>query len=237
MQVFTPIQAKSVAEQRAAKDAFRAKGLADITEELLQEKKEAELEFNATMERQKLQAQVFIDETSERKNLLAKEVERLEKRRQEALKPPLVKAEDIHSISEALHARKLELDAQEIKNEDASRSLMHKLDIVSTTEQDLSQREKRLKVKELGAETQRMQVAKDAKRITLQLQSFVKMTEEKETEIAFKQSELDARTNLIKQTEDGFVTREKEIQAAMRLLADQRLLLEKGFKELRLIQL
>lgn len=233
MQVFSPVQAKSAAEQRTAKDALRAKGLAEITGELLKEKNEVELEFSATMERHRASAQAWFDGNNEKKNSLTKEVERLESRRQEALKPPLIKAEDIHSISEALHARKLELDLQQAENEDATRLLMTRLDTLSTNEEDFKQREKRLKVKEMGIETQRTKLAKDARKITLQLQSFLTMTEEKETDIAFKQSALDARTNLIEQTEKRFVAREQEIQAAMRLLADQRLLLEKGFIELR----
>lgn len=236
MRVFTPTQAKSAAEERTAKDALRAKNIAEITQELIKTKDEIEIEFANTMKQQQEVAEKWFEDNTYRKNALIQEVEILEVRRKRALMPPLIKAEDIHSTSEALHARKLELDLQQSENEEESRILMQRLDEVSTREHDIDQREKRLKVKELGCETQSNQIAKDAKRLALQMADYQRQVDEKQTDFAYRESEMDARNNLLDERERGYVIRENEIQASMRLLADQRLLLEQGFKELRLKQ-
>lgn len=236
MQVFTPAQAKIAAEQRTSKDALRAKGLADITKELLKEKELAETEFKATMEQHKKDAEDWFKENFNKKDTLLKEIEKLEKRKQEALSPLLINAEDIHSTQEALASRELIVQQKETEIEEEARSLMHKLDKVADIKQSLDERENRVKRQELGNETQRNQIANDAKKITVQLQEFLAITSQKETDIAFERSELDARKNLLDEVEKGFIEREKEIEAAKRLLADQRVLLEKGFKELELKQ-
>ncbi len=233
MQVFTPAQAKSAAEERTAKDALRAKGLAEITKELLKEQEKAERDFELTLRQQREAMFIFMEESRIKKDALEKEVLRLEDRRKKALIPPLIKAEDIHSVQEELHARKLVLDLQESEQEESSRLLMRRLDELSTQKQDLDSREQRVKRMELGAETQRNQVAQDAKHLGLQLADFQRRTEEKETEFAYRQSELDAQANLQREIELSFVKREEEIQASMRLLADQRILLDQGFSELR----
>lgn len=236
IQVFSPAQAKSVGEQRIAKDALRAKGLAEITDEVLKEKKDAEEAFAFSMKRQQQEADEWFKNNLKEKQALTEEVERLEQRRKDALSPLLIKEEDIHSVQEALNARELTVQQQEIENGEVARTLMRKIDAVQDQQQSLDEREKRVVRQEQGAEFQKNQIIKDAKRLTVQLSEFEARMSLKETEIAYKQSELDARTNLIEEKEKGFFTREQEVQAAMRLLTDQRILLEKGFKELRLKQ-
>ena len=233
MQVFTPAQAKSAAEERTAKDALRAKGLAEITKELLKEQEKAERDFELTLRQQREAMSIFMEESRIKKDALEKEVVRLEDRRKKALIPPLIKAEDIHSVQEELHARKLVLDLQESEQEESSRLLMRRLDELSTQKQDLDSREQRVKRMELGAETQKNQVAESAKLLGRQIAEFTQRAEEKELEFAHKQSELDATANLQSEIDRGFIKREEEIQASMRLLDDQRILLQKGFNELR----
>ena len=233
MQVFTPAQAKSAAEERTAKDALRAKGLAEITKELLKEQEKAERDFEQTLRQQREAMSIFMEESRIKKDALEKEVVRLEDRRKKALIPPLIKAEDIHSVQEELHARKLVLDLQESEQEESSRLLMRRLDELSTQKQDLDSREQRVKRMELGAETQKNQVAESAKLLGRQIAEFTQRAEEKELEFAHKQSELDATANLQSEIDRGFIKREEEIQASMRLLDDQRILLQKGFNELR----
>lgn len=233
MKVFTPAQSKSVGEDRVAKDARRATVIADITKELLEEKTKAEIEFEESMTRQREEAEKWYTETLKGRNELEKEVKILEERRRLALMPPLIKAEDIHSVEEELWARKLEVDLKENDNEDASRALMVRLDEVSERELDLNGREKRIKQMEQGAEIQKNQVATNAKKLSLRIDDFEKRVIETETNLAFQQSELDAKTNLYAEKERMYEEREVEIQAAKRLLADERLLLDKGFEELR----
>lgn len=233
MQIFTPAQAKGASEERLAKDARRAQALADTTNDLLKANADAERLFEETMAKQREETEQWFAENVARKKALADEVERLEKRRKEALMPPLIKAEDIHSVSDALHARKLELDLQEQENEETSRLLMRRLDEVSERELDLNKREKQVKRMEHGAELQRDQVAQDAKRLSRQIAEFQEKVETTQADFAFKESELDARKNLYDQNDLLLVEREKEIEAGKRLLADQRLLLDKGFEELR----
>ena len=233
IQVFTPAQSRSAAEERTAKDALRAKGLAEITKELLKERTDAERTFEQVMANQRLEMEQWLQESTAKKNTLEKEVLRLEKRRKEALIPLLIKAEDIHSVQEELHARKLVLDLQESEQEESSRLLMRRLDELSTQKQDLDSREQRVKRMELGAETQKNQVAESAKLLGRQIAEFTQRAEEKELEFAHKQSELDATANLQSEIDRGFIKREEEIQASMRLLDDQRILLQKGFNELR----
>lgn len=236
MQVFTPSQAKSAAEQRTSKDALRAKGLAEITKDLLKEKEDAERSFDLSLKRQQKESKEWFEANLTQKKALEEEVSRLEERRKEALMPLLIKEEDIQSVQEALKARELMVQQRELENEETARNLMRKIDAAQDQKQTLDERESRLQRQEQGAEFQRNQIVSDARRLTIQLSDFERRMVEKETEIAYKQSELDARTNLISDKEKGFVGREKKIEAAKRLLADQRLLLEKGFKELRLKQ-
>lgn len=233
MKVFSPAQARTANEERIAKDALRAKNVAEVTQELLQTKADVEKEFEETMARQRLETEEFFNQTNEKKRILEREVLELEERRKQALMPPLIKAEDIHSISEALHARGLELDYRESENEEDSRVLMRRLNEVAEQQQSLDERDARVKRLEKSTEAQRVQTAQGVQRLNKQMEDFRIRVEEKETVFAFKQSEMDAKENLLDEREKGFVARETEIQNAVRLLADHRLLLEKGFIELR----
>lgn len=233
MQIFSPTQVKTEAEKRTAQDMLRAKNIASVTTELIKAKEEAEKSFEKTMKLQREEAELWYTQNVTRKNELKKELEELEQKRKEALSPLLIKAEDIKSAQQEIHARKLELDAREAELEEDSRLLMQKLDQCSTTEHDLNEREKKVKRMELASEAQKNLVAKEMKQFNLQLEQFQKESEERETEFAYRQSELDARKNLADERDKSFIEREKEIRAAQRLLADQRLLLEQGFEELR----
>lgn len=233
LKVFTPAQARSMGEQRIARDSMRATSLAETTKELLDMKKEVEKSFDDEMKRQRETTEKWFEETSLRKNELLKEVEKLEDRRKKALLPPMIAAEDIHSTEEALWARKLELDSRSSEVEEESRFLMAKLDANSSKEQDLDEREKRMKVMELGVETQRNQISQELKQFNIKLVEFNNKIEEKEKEFAYRDSELDARKNLYDENDRSLIAREKEMESAHRLLADQRLLLSKGFEELR----
>ncbi|MDE2101559.1 MAG: hypothetical protein KGL39_30215 [Patescibacteria group bacterium] len=233
MKIFSPTEAKAAAEERADKDLRRASTIADTTKELLEMKAQTEREFAETLERQKKEAAAFHEEQLAKKKELEREVERLEKRRKEALMPLLIKEEDIHSVQEALHARELVVARKETEQEEESRALMRRLDEVSSKEQELSEREARTKRIEQGAEFQKNQVAADARRLGIQLADFQKMVEDKEIAFAYRQSELDAQAKLQQEKEQLFIQREKEIAAGKRLLEDQRSLLAKGFEELR----
>lgn len=233
MRVFTPAEAKNAADIRLNKDASRAQNILEATREILAAKNEAERSFEETMKKQQDIAAAWFEETTTKKNAVLREVERLEDRRRKALKPPLIKAEDIHTFEEKLWARKLELDALEDEHETRGRELMQRLDECSTQQNDLDKREKRIKIMELATEDQKNKVASDLRHLNMQLAEFYKTKEEAEMALAFQKSELDAQAKLQKEKEDGFIERENEIQAAMRLLADQRFLLEKGFEELR----
>lgn len=233
MKIFTPTQSKSEAEQRASTDALRAKNLADITRELITEKNEAEASFDQTMKKQQEVSDIWFKDNLSRKQELETEVAKLEKRRKEALSPLLIKEEDIQSVQELLTARELSITAKETENEEESRLLMRKMDEFSHREQDLSKKEKRIQAWEQGVETQRNQSVLELKAMNTRMEEFQKRVEEKESEFAYRQSEIDALTNLQAEKEKGFVDREKEIASSMRLLTDQRLLLSKGFEELR----
>lgn len=196
-------------------------------------KAETEIEFEEAMKRQRQEAETWFKETTAKKEELAKEVGRLEKRRQEALMPLLIKSEDIHSVEEALLAQKLQIEAQALENEENSRLLMQKLDDSSSKEQDIEERTKRLKRLEQATEAQRNLAAEELKQFNAHIEEFQKKSEERETQFAYRQSELDALENLYKEREKGFEMREQEIEASKRLLNDGRILLEKGFEELR----
>jgi chromosome segregation ATPase len=230
--VFTPTQAKIAAEQRTSKDAIRAKEIATITQELLKEKEEIERSFQETIVRQQKIAEQLYEENVAKKKELEAQVEKLEKRRTDALMPLLIKEEDIQSTQDSIRARQLELDERAASLEDEQRVLMRRLDEVSSRIQDLDAREKRVKQMEQGAEFQRNQVANSIKRMNTQMAEFQNKVEEKETAFAYRQSELDAQKNLYDENDKKLIEREKEIAAGKRLLADQRVLLEKGFKEL-----
>lgn len=231
--VFTPEQARIISEERTAKDALRARGLAETTKELLATKDEVEREFKEMMERHRMEAEDFYNKQVLVRKELELEVEVLEERRRIALTPPLIKAEDIHSVQEELHARKLELDLRESETEERSRLVMRQMDSNSSQKQDLDMREKRIERMEHGAETQKNQVAESARLMNLHMESFEERMATKETEFAYKQSELDARENLANEREHMFEKREDEIRAGTRLLEDRRILLEKGFEEFR----
>lgn len=232
MPLFSPAQAKSAAEQRFTFEAQRARNLSALTDELREEQAETERMFQENMDRQKKEHEEWFVAMTTQKNNLKVDVEDLEERRRRALMPPLIKAEDIHSTEEALWARKLELDAREFDVEEESRVLMRRLDEVSSREQDVDARSKRLKRMESGAQLQHNQVSQSAKQLNLQILDFQKRSSDKEAEFAYQQSELDAKENLSRENERLIEEREREIEAGKRLLADQRLLLEKGFAEL-----
>lgn len=236
LKVFSPAEARSAAEERQSKDATRARSIATLTDDLIREKNEVEAAFEATLRQQKEEAEHWFEENLARKKALEEEVGKLELRRKEALSPLLIKEEDIHSVQEALKARELSVEAKEEKVDDEVRGLMRRLDEMGDRELKLKDREQRVQRMEQGAQTQHTQVAQDAKRLSLKMLEFEQKVSERETDLAYRQSELDARTNLYAEKDKLFVERENEIQAAMRLLADQRVLLDKGFAELRNLQ-
>ncbi len=236
LKVFSPAEARSEAEERQSKDATRARSIAALTDDLIREKNEADAAFEDTMRQQKEEAAAWFEENLSRKKSLEEEVNTLERRRKEALSPLLIKEEDIHSVQEALKARELSVEAKEGEVEEAVRGLMRRLDEVGDRELKLRDREQRIQRMEQGAQVHHTQVAQDAKRLSLKMLEFEQKVSERETDLAYRQSELDARTNLYAEKEKLFVERENEIQAAMRLLADQRVLLDKGFAELRKLQ-
>lgn len=233
MDVFSPAQARSKAEERSVQEINRARAIAEATATLLKEQEEIDAAFKVRLKENQATAETWFLENTERKNQLLREVELLEKRREQALIPPFIKAEDIHSTEEALWARKLELDARESSTEGQCRLLMKKLDEVSEKETDLASREKRVKAMELGAEDQKNSVALSAKKLNKRIEEFERDKENREAELAFQDSELDARENLYNERDLMLKKREEEIETAKRLLADQRHLLDRGFEELR----
>lgn len=235
-QVFTPAESKKDDEVRRDKDAGRARVILDTTKELLQAQKDAEDDFQATMERQRREAAEWFEDNQAKKKELAEEVMALEKRRKDALMPLLIKSEDIHSVEEALRARALELDAKESSLEEESRLLMSRIDDISTREQTISKKEDYLARSEKTFEGRKSQILEDSHKLSNRMEQFEKDMAEREMTMAYRQSELDARENLYKGNEERLIEREREIEAGKRLLEDQRLVLEKGFAELRRLQ-
>lgn len=233
MRVFTPAQSKSAAEERTSKDALRAKGLASITHELLDEKNRAERDFEETMKNQREIAEHWFSDNLIRKNQLTKEIEDLEGRRERALSPLIQREEDIQSKEEDLAIRITQCGEKESENDEVTRILMRRLDEVSSKEQDLFERERQLRRREEGCEMQRTQVAEGSRLLNIQIMNFNEKIEEKEVQFAYKKSEQDAITQLQSEKENGYLLREKKIHDDNIVLADQRELLKQGFEELR----
>ena len=233
MRVFTPTQAKTAQEERIGKEALRARTLAETTKELLETKNEVEQEFEQTMARHKAASEQFYAEELEKKKALKEEVLLLEQRRKDALSPLIQREKDIESREQQLCTDKELFESEKEEFEDKNRAFMKNLDILSTRQQELDEREDRVRRMEYGAQTQRDQIAHDAKNLALRLSAFLKDMQEKETAFAYRESELDAKVNLYNDKLKNIEEREEKITQSMRLLEDQRELLEKGFKELR----
>lgn len=233
MQIFTPAQARNATEERNSKDAQRAKVIVDVTNDLIKERNEAEQAFEATLKFQREKNEAEINRFIDKKNALLSEISGLERRREDLLSPLLLVKNELDSEREAVLILKLQNEAKEQELIEEKRLLMSKLDEVSTLKQDLENRSKLLRTRELGSESQRNQIAHDARRLSVQTSEFYSKVNEKQSEFAFRESELDARSNLLDEREKGFMRREEEIKSAKILLQDQRIQLDKGFEELR----
>lgn len=230
--VFTPAQSRTVAEQLRSKDSDRAKQLLEATEEILRAKTEAEQSFEETMQRQQKEGEEWFTEHVGKKNELKREVEELEERRKKALSPLTLKKKDLDLRDESLLARELGIQNKEVELQEESRILMRRSDEVSSRELDLDERGRRIKRTEEGARLQARQTAENAKSLNRRMAEFQVHMEQNEQGLAYRKSKQDARENLLDGIEAGFVKRENVLASEAKLLADQRVLLSKGFKEL-----
>lgn len=222
MKVFSPIQARSAAEERTAKDALRAKNIAEVTQELIKTKEEVEKEFEETMARQRSITEEEFEEHIAKKKVLEEEVVALEERKRLALIQPLIQVDDVFSFKESLQAREAILAVKELQSEDSSRTLMRRLDEVSSREQDVKGEEQRIKIIKESAELQSKQVTESAHRHSLLVVEYQAQINEKEFGLASAHSKLDAATNLYEEKEKRLVERENEVYVALRLLEEKR---------------
>lgn len=204
-----------------------------MTQEILREKKDAEDAFVETMRQQQEVSEQWFSKNLEKKQELGREIAALEKRKQEALSPLLIKESDIQSAQEALVLREAELIQRKAEIEEESRVLMRRMDEYTTKMHDLDSRQKRVHVMEQGAATQRNQIVSDARKLNEHLASFNERVAKTEYDFAIRQSELDAQKNLYDEKDRGLVTREKEIIEEKRRIADQWKEIEKTSEELR----
>lgn len=232
-EVFTPARAKSAAEDRLSKDVLRARSLVDLTRELIEEKNKAENDFNETMQRQQKEAEKEFAERIARKNILEREVERLEQRRKAAISPLTQREKDIKSKEESLIARELVIVDQEAENEEDSRLLMRRLDDISMQKQMLDEREAKIQRIEHGIEIQRKQTIEGSKYLALQMAVYQQKVDAMQAEFFRREAGLLAKESLYIEREKGFEKREFEVSEEFRLLADRRILLDKGFEELK----
>lgn len=220
--IFTPSEARSMGEKRAAHDADRAQTLANTTKELLQTKDEVEQAFDETMRQQRREQEAWEEEKRERKNKLLSEIEELEERHERALIPLTSREAIIKSAEDALKQRESEAGVKEAENEDTSRRLMAKLDAVYTREEDVKTGEKRLKVRREGVEIQATQVADSARKLNERTDEFNTYVETKENEFAYRESELDARKNLYDENAKLLAKRELNMRFEQERLEDKR---------------
>lgn len=231
--ILSPKEINNEEELRIRNDSRKAYDIAKITDEVIKEKTQAEEDFKKMLiEQRELYAKEYNEQIA-LKNKLEEEIRSLEKRRENALKPRLIKAKDLQLQQEELFNQKLDLEKKEKELEDSSRALMQKLDVVSDREMKVNDKEKTVKRILEGAEFQKNEVAREVKKFSFVLQDFQKQKDQYEIDMAYKMSEINAKEISLKEKERSFISRENEIQASMRLLADQRLLLDKGFEELR----
>lgn len=233
LKIFTSVEARNANEQRYAQDSLRAQTLIRTTNELLKTRNEAETDFEETIKRQQEITEREFVAKIERNNQLERETIALEERKKKALTPLIAREKLVHSQEEALHEEENQLLLREVENEERTRLLMEKLDDLSTQQQDLNKRVKQLRLKEQGAETQSHQIAEQVRMFNRKLIDFQAKVEGKETEFAFRQSELDARKNLYDGNDTRLKTREQAMRVAQQQLAQERFLLDKGFGELR----
>lgn len=231
--VFTPQEVENKSQQRAMKDAQRARHIAETTQELLKQQNDAEKEFDTSM---RMMRQQYTEEQERFKLLIrekTKEVEKLEKRREEALRPPLLSEKEVKSKEEALWARELRLNASEEKNEETYRELTRKLNEVADQQKRLDEREHTIERRKIGIDLQADQIQKTAKQINDQMAKIVTLQSDWETKKAKEEAELESKRRNLKDAERLLEDRELEIAAAQRLIQDRRLQLDKGFEELR----
>ena len=86
---------------------------------------------------------------------------------------------------------------------------------------------------ERGAEIQRNQILQDAKRLSSELSLFAEEKKKIETQFALRQSEQDARQNLLDEREKAFIEREKKIENDKLIIKNQFAELEKTAEYIR----
>lgn len=231
--VFSPREVKSEGQARAVRDSIQAHNLAKTIDELLQEKKRTEDDFDASIKALQERHAKEVEGLNAQKSALEAEIQKLEKRRKAALSPLLIDANDIHSTQKELSERTRVLALQEQENEETRRALVRRLDEIAERERQLDDREQSIARMKKGAEMQRSQIESSSKRLNARMEAFERTVADKEMDFAFKESELDARRKLYEDNDKRLIERENELAAGRRLLQDQRLLLEKGFEELR----
>lgn len=234
--VFTPEQVRNQAQQRSLRDSQRARDISDTIDVLLKEQNDLEREFAESMNARRKEAEEEYEKRLQEKRALDDEIRKLEERRREALRPLLLSEQDVQSAQEALKVREDAVATAEAENEETHRALVKKINETAERARNLDERESLVKRREAGAEMQRQQVSQSAKQVNALLQKFEQEKADWDIERAHQQSEFDARKNLYDQQDARLLEREQEIEASMRLLQDQRVLLDKGFAELRKLQ-
>lgn len=230
LKLLKPPEAKRAADERLHEDLRRADSVHEVTAKLLKELAAVERQFEETLATQRMRWEQEDNERISRANVLKREVEELEDRRERALIPIVKREEELHNAREALTVREASLDDREASVEESGRVLMSRLDEIAERENKVQVREELLTRKEKGIEAQSKSTAQAAQAVTKKMTDFETWRQEQLYDISKKEAVASGQMLVIAEKEKQLSAREQDIQNREKRLLDRYALLERTEK-------
>lgn len=212
---------KEVGDAKAAelqRDLLRTTELNEQADQIRVKLSQAEADFSATLARHRTEWAQEEGEHAKRVTEMTKEVESLERRKEIALEPIILKERDADNLLK--DARNL-LNAARLRETDAielGETLQDRLDELGEREQNIIANESRARMMVQGAERQQEQVKLQSVNLTEAIKNFAsdkieweRQREEEKSSLIMHKRSLDARKESLERTEEALNAREKRL--------------------------
>lgn len=230
MKLLTPTDVRTNNEKRLTINLKRS---SDLDGELLRKKQQIEkldADFKLSIERQRIDFDEEKSEHHKKINELLREVEILEKRKEQALLPINDKLALIEKAQDLLIDRENNIQKKEYQLEESLQSLQDRLDEVTEREQEADRILTKQYSQQKSLDNQKEELAKQTKLLNELLITSNDEFNKKMLILNTKEAEIDSKLNLIEIKESSIKTKEKQLIIKEKGLQDRYATLERSIK-------
>jgi predicted nucleic acid-binding Zn-ribbon protein len=233
MKLLSPQQNRASKEAENVREMARTQEIQKAAQKARLELSKAEADFKENLSKFKEVWALEEKNHSDRIKEMSKEVDQLEKRKQQALIPISIYKESANKVMQ--EARQLYDEARQ-KDEEIAKlreKLEDKLDAVGEREQDMAELGQKLALQRVSIENEGIILAEKTKGLNEQIVAFLAKAESREKELKDRETKIVLQEQTIKAERDSLKRTEKGLEEWAIRLADERGTLERERKRMK----